>query len=560
MHGRRLFFGCLMVFGLLVAGCAPAAPQTALDKPGDAAARPPATAAAAAPLLPSPSPKASSVEPRYGGILTRVMDADIDHYDVQQAQMANFSQVLFNVYQGLVRLHPLEHQKIVPELAEGWELSPDGKTYTFKFRKDIKWHDGKLLTMEDIKYSLERIQKPKEFKSISPRGEGLVAAMDTAEIVGADSVKVTTKYPSASFLRNIATGWVAIEPKHILTARGDMRRDAVGTGPFKLKEARPGVSVELAKNTDYFTKGTPYLDGLKFYVVRDGATRFSAFRTGQVHMTFVGAKGLSAVESEIVRRDMADKAVVYEHDSQTRFTVAFNMERKPWDDARLRRAVDLVFDRQAAIKVNGKGNIGSMFVAPWGTKLEEVGKLPGYRQPKDADVAEAKKLMAEAGFAAGLKTTLLARAAESTVRQGEVAKDQLAKIGIDAELVLVQQADIDDRFKRRAFDLFSYNFTDATGDPDETLYTYYATGGSRNYGGFSDKSTDELIQKQARTLDRAQREAILAQIETRNAELAPMVIIFWDLYQTGAWKQVKGFRPGPGPHPWGKFDQVWLTQ
>ncbi|MBI2910230.1 MAG: ABC transporter substrate-binding protein [Chloroflexi bacterium] len=561
MQTGKLFAVATTVLGLLAASCGLGASPTA--KPAEVAPKLETRVAkpTTAPAAPSPTAKPAADQPRYGGILTRAMDADLDHFDLQQAQAANFSQILFNVYQGLVRLHPIEHQKIVPELAEKWEISPDGKTYTFKFYKDIRWHDGKPFTVEDVKYSLQRIHRPREFKTVSPRGEALLTAMDSVETIGEDTIRLNTLYPSASFLLNLATGWIGIGPKHILLAKGDMRRDAIGTGPFKLKESNAGVSVELTKNANHFDKGVPHLDGIKFYVVRDGGTRFSAFRTGQVRMTFIGSKGLSDTEAEIVKREMVDQAVVYDHDSQARFTLAFNFQRSPWNDVRVRKAVDLAFDHQAAIKVGGnRGHIGSIYPQPWGMKPDELAKLPGYRSPKDADIAEARRLMAEAGFAGGLKTTLLFRAAEPNVRQAEVTRDQLAKIGINAELVVLQQAALEDRMARRAFDLVCINWTANTSDPDETLYTYYASGGSRNYGGFSDKMMDELIDKQARTLDKKEREVLLAQIERRSTDLVPMLILFWDLYQMGAWKEVKGFKPGPGVHPWGKFDRVWLAK
>ncbi|MBI2908313.1 MAG: ABC transporter substrate-binding protein [Chloroflexi bacterium] len=554
----------LIVMGLILVSCAPAAAPTPTAKPAPAApaAKPTAAPAAATPkpAAPAATPKPAAGQPKYGGVVTRVMDRDVDHFDVQQGQTAATSVPLFNVYQGLVRLDPIEHQKILPELAEKWEVSPDGKTYTFTLFKGIKWHDGKPFTTEDVKYNLERMHNPKAFKTIAPRAESMLAAMDKAEIAGDNSIKVTTRFPSASFMLNLAAGWVAMQPKHILEVKGDMKRDLVGTGAFRFKDFNPNISLELAKNPDYYIKGRPYLDGIKFYTVKDDATRFSAFRTGQTRITFSGSKGLTKVDADIVRRDMAGKATVYEHDSQNVYVILFNLKRKPWDDARIRRAVDLAFDRQEALKINSVGSITSMYIAPWGPKPDELLKRPGYRQPKDADIAEAKKLMAEAGFPNGLKTTLLTRAGGATERQGVVAKDQLARIGIDVELQLVDTAQVTERFLRRAFDLSDYNFLETTGDPDETLYTYYYTGGSRNYGDFSDKEVDALIEKQAQTLDKAAREAILAQIEKRVNELMPRVILFSDLYMTGAWNEVKNFKPGPGIHPWGKFDFMWLDK
>lgn len=508
---------------------------------------------------PTATPKPAAGQPRYAGVLTRAVPRDTDTFDVQQGSGSPVSLTLFNVYDGLVRLHPAEHN-IVGELAEKWEIGLDGKSYIFKFHSGITWHDGKPFTMEDVIYSLDRMLKPKEFKSISPRGEGLLAAMGKAEIVGEDAVKITTKYPSATFLLNLATGWIAIEPKHILVAKGDMKRDIVGTGPFKLKSFQPDVSLELDRNPSYFIKGRPYLDGIKFYTIKDEGTRFSAFRTGQVKMTFLGGAGLNPAQAEIVRREMADRAVVYEHEALSRCALTFNLARKPWDDLRVRKAVDLALDKQAAGKIDGRAYLGSVYPAPWGMKTAELEKLPGYRQAKDTDIVEAKGLMAEAGYAQGLKTTIMTQTGAAYERQALVAQDQLAKIGIDAQVNLMEGPSFLQRRERRDFDLISFYWADTTGDPDEVLNAYYVTSGSRNYSGFSNKEIDELTEKQAQTMDEKARGAVLSEIEKKLLQQAPMINVFWTLNLTGAWSEVKNFKPGPGNHSNGKFDQVWLAR
>ncbi|MBI2906636.1 MAG: ABC transporter substrate-binding protein [Chloroflexi bacterium] len=553
MHTNGSLMNWLAFTLLLSAACAPSA---LAPKPAPAEVSRPATSGAVA-TTPAATPKPAAEQPKYGGVLTRAIERDPDSLDLQRESGSPSSTTMFNVYQGLVRFHPIQHEKIMPELAESWDVSADGKTYTFKFFKDIKWHDGKPLTVEDVKYSLDRMQNPKAFNTISPRGQGLLAAMDKAEVAG-DTIKITTKYPSASFLNNIATGWVAIAPKAILEAKGDMRRDTVGTGPFKMKQFNPNSSVELEKNRNYHIKGLPYLDGIQFYTIKDAATRFAALRTGKIKMTFWTSGGLSPTEAEMVRRDMADRITVYDHDALTRATLTFNLKRSPWSDLRVRKAVDLAIDRQAAIKVNGgRGHIGSIYGPLWGIKESDLAKLPGYRQPKDADLAEAKRLMAQAGYPNGLKTTLLVG---SKQEQAVLAKNELAKIGIDAELLMVDSPIRYDMMERRAFDLDSFRWTDNTGDPDETLFTFYYTGGSRNYASFSNKEVDELIDKQARTMDPGARRAIVDDIEKRIMEELSILIFFWDVAQTGAWNEVKNFRPGTGFHQWSKLDQVWLEK
>lgn len=547
MSARKLFVpaSCFAVLALLLASCAPAAAPTVIESPK--------------PGVPTPTPKPAVEKPRYGGILTRALNRDVATFDVHREAGNDASATLFNVYQGLVRLHPIEHQKIMPELAEKWEISPDGKAYTFKFYKDIKWHDGQPFTMEDVVYSLDRMHNPGKCKTIARRGEALLEAMDTAQIVDKDSVKISTRYPSASFLSYIATGWVAIQPKHILVAKGDMKRDLVGTGPFKFKGFQPDVSLELEKNPNYHFKELPYLDGIKFYTIKDAATRFAAFRTGKVKMTHTGTASLTISEAEMVRKEMADRVVVYEHDSLTIQQIRFNMKRKPWDDVRVRKAVDLAYDRQAAIRVEGGGYLSSMYMGFWGKTPEELSKLLGYRQPKDADIAEAKKLLAEVGFSDGFKTALLARAGGVTAHRAVVDRDQLAKIGIHADLVLPERVTFDDRQLRGDFDVLSIAWAYNTDDPDETLFMNYKTGAIRNFG-LSDKTIDELIEKQARTMDPQARKAILEDIEQRVLDKVPGVLVFRMVAVQGAWKEVKNFSPGPGIHPWGKLDQTWLAK
>ncbi|MFH1484757.1 MAG: ABC transporter substrate-binding protein, partial [Chloroflexota bacterium] len=207
-----------------------------------------------------------------------------------------------------------------------------------------------------------------------------------------------------------------------------------------------------------------------------------------------------------------------------------------------------------------KGYVGGIYCRPWGIKTEEIAKLPGYRQPKDADIAEAKRLLAEAGYPQGFKTTLLCQVAGPREAQAVVFRDQMAKIGIEVELELTEYATVLDRSVRSAFEMVSINWTDNTGDPDETLNTYYVTGGSRNYGRFSSKEFDDLVKKQGSTMDLEARKATLAEIEKMALDLVPMHITFWDSMEIGAWNEVKDYNPGPGYHPWGKYDYMWLAK
>ncbi|MBI2909105.1 MAG: ABC transporter substrate-binding protein [Chloroflexi bacterium] len=559
MPTRRFFFApcSLVAFAFLLSGCAPVSAPVASPALGI-----PPVPAAAAPA-PSPASKPSVEQPRYGGILTRANPEDPPNLDMHQASSVSVQLALANVYNGLIRLDPVELEKVIPDLAERWDVSPDGKSYTFHLRKGVSWHDGKPFTAEDARFSLERVAFWKEHKIVSPRSGQLVSALQKVDVADASSIRITLKYPNASFLGNMAAGWVVMVPRHVVEAKGDLKKDAVGTGPFKWKQWNLGVSHELTKNSDYFLKGLPYLDGIRVYVIKDDSTRFAAFRTGQVKMTGIASKALNHGQAEMLRKEMSDKIAVISHPAAVRYMLLMQSKRKPWDDIRVRQALDLGFDRKAAITINyNVGMIGAAMhpKGVWGIPEEEMARRPGYRQPKEEDVARAKSLLTEAGYASGFKTQVLVRKGVESEQQGVVIKDQLARIGIEATLDVRDSADNQDRVNRRDFDLHSRIFTDPLDDPDTTFSAYYVTGGSMNYGEFSDKTIDELFAKQAAMLDQKARKEVVLDIQRRILDQVMYFVLFWDTYNLGFWKEVRGYMPGFGPYSHNNLDHVWLAK
>lgn len=551
--------GVLMLITMLFsAACTSAGPS-----PTPASTAAPKSAQTPTPAPPSPvsTPKPTAEEPRYGGVLFRANFDDPVSFDVHQETLPNSHLVLANFYSGLARLDSADVTKVVPDLAEKWESNADGSVWTFSLRKGVKWHDGKAFTSEDAKFSLERMAFWKEHKIVSPRGGALLTAVQGVEAPDENTVRVKLKYPSASFIANIATGWVLIMPKHTIEAKGDMKKDINGTGPFKFKSYNPMASFEMVKNADYFIKGRPYLDGITFFPIKDDATRLSAFRVGRTRMTTTGARGLSHPEAELIRKEMPDKAVVVTHTSYLRAMILLKTNKAPWNDVRVRKAIDLALDRQAAIKINsGIGMLGATMdpSGQWGIPEAEMKDRPGYRQPKDADIAEAKRLLAEAGYAAS-KTTMLVRSGGTYEKIGILVKEHLAKIGMDVTLDLKDAGAITDLYNRKAFDISATVITDPLDDPDVAT-AYYVTNGARNFGDFSDKQVDELLDKQARTIDVNERKKMVRQLQERMLELAPYPILYWDLYNMGYWKEVRGYKPGGGAFSHSALIDVWLAK
>ena len=190
-------------------------------------------------------------------------------------------------FNGLVYHNPVNPDDIVCDLCESWTVSPDGKTYTFRLR-EAQWHDGKPVTAEDIKFSLDRITEPGAIRVRT----GVLRTFyehQSAEVLDAKTIRVPIKFASPLFLENLASEYMKMYPKHV--AQGLSSEEAqqpgklIGSGPWKLKEFKPNISIEYVRNPNYFKKGLPFFDGMIFTIVRDHNRRLAAMQVGQAHTT-----------------------------------------------------------------------------------------------------------------------------------------------------------------------------------------------------------------------------------------------------------------------------------
>ncbi|MBI2909133.1 MAG: ABC transporter substrate-binding protein [Chloroflexi bacterium] len=565
MQTRKLsvIASSLTVLGLLIAGCAPAtAPPPQAAPPPTAVTREPAAAVAAKPISPASTPKPAAGEARYGGNLTAWDGIEPEHLDVHQAGSGGTLWPIGAVYNGLIGYSPVPPHDIIPELAQSWEVSSDGKSYLFNLHQGVKWHDGRPLAPEDVKFSLDRMRDPPK-GTVSPR-QTLYEAIDKVEPVGPDKVRVSLRRPSASVLGALAMGWSVIMPKHAIEAWGDLKKQAVGTGPFKFQVYAAGSHLTVKRNGDYFVKGRPYLDGITWYMIKDRGVQLAAFRTKRVIMTGLGSRGLDPSEVVIVKKEIPG-VVVYEYPGGGGgVTLTFNVTRPPFNDVRARRAAVLALDQGAIIEValRGGGKRTGLLgpPGPWTLPEQELLALPGIRQPKAADLAEAKKLLAEAGYPNGIKTKLPFRTGSMFQDLSEVVAGQLSKTGIDLTLERLEAGVFQVTQVQRNWDLMMTSFSGILDDPDWHL-SYLVTGGSRNFSGFSDKLVDELYVKQSQEMGLQERKRIVNQLERRWAEQVPFFRLYEPLYIFAHWPELKGYQGvGVGAQNNVRWAHVWLSQ
>lgn len=551
--GKLLIAVNLLLIGPLLINCAEDAAPTAVAK---ATGTP-----RASPAAPTPTAKPEPEQPRYGGTLTRILHEDPPGFDVHQQPSSAAMVPVAPCYSSLVQYDPLDPYKIVGELAERWDISPDGKVYTFNLHKGVRFHDGKPMTAEDVQFSLDRIRKPPK-GTLSPRAD-MLRAIDAIETPDTNTVKINLEYPFSPLLAHLAMGWMLVLPKHVLVEKGDMQKVVVGTGPFKFKSYSPGVEVDLIKNPDYFVQGRPYLDGIRGYMLRDVSTRFAAFRTRQVLITRQ-ANGLTPGQAQIARAQLTG-ATVGETELAAYWLVYMNMRKPPWNDVRVRKAVHLAVDRQSAIRVieEGFGRIGNFAgTEEWGTPVSEVLKMPGFRPQKDADIAEAKRLLAEAGYPNGFKTSLVFRTPGTFYETGATfIKGQLAAINVDVALepketaayLVVTMGSVD-------YEMVMHKDAINVPDPDNTLVNYFGSGNPRNLSHYRNSKVDELLQKQGRSLDRAERKALIGEIEKILFDEVPRVQVIWAPYLMGWWNDLRDYRPGATIYTNKKRQDVWLAR
>src|SRR4029453_3016238 len=267
------------------------------------------------------------------------------------------------------------------DLAKSWRVSDDYLTYTFTLHEGVKFHDGSELTSADVKASWDRMVFPPE-GVVSPR-RGNYPMIKSIEAPDPSTVVFHLHFPSPSFLTNMAHPANFIYAKKYLDQDQQWyKKNTMGSGPFKLKQYVHDAPFEMERTPKYWKQGLPYLDGIKYYIIADDGARGKAIRAGRVD---VELRFLPPGEVDAIKAQMGDKVVVAAIQNIGNFGVTINVDKKPFDDERVRKGVQLALS------------------------LEELQQFPGFGKDHEANLKEAKRLLAEAGYPNGFKTVLTNR-------------------------------------------------------------------------------------------------------------------------------------------------------
>jgi peptide/nickel transport system substrate-binding protein len=500
--------------------------------------------------------------PRRGGVLLAVIGADPPSLDPHQESTFANIQLVAPLYSLLLQIDPYNYPKIIGDAATEWKISPDGLTYTFKLRQGIRFHDGSPLTAADVKATYDKIVSPPQ--GVTSVRKEAYTAVERIEAPDPSTVVFKLKFPSASLLGNLASPWNVIYPKKYLDKDPNyFKTNVVGSGPFKFKSYTRGSTFEGERNPDYFIKDRPYLAGYKFYISPETSVRAAAIRSGRAYIEF---RDLPNAEVDAIKKQLGDKVTVQQTPMVGQFGILINNTAKPFTDPRVRKAVTLGFDRYTAGKVlytlTGLRDPGGMMRpgTEWAIPPAELEKLPGFWRDAEKSRAEAKRLLAEAGYPNGLKVVLKNRNVKLPYQDLAVfAIQEWRKIGLEAENRPLETAAWFSDLAAANFELMIGPTVEFMDDPDQFL-NRYTTGAPQNYGRFSDPAVDDLFSRQARALDPAERKKLVIQLQQRVIENAYYMPGLWWTRNVIHWTKVKNYVAPPSHYTNQKLQDVWLAE
>jgi peptide/nickel transport system substrate-binding protein len=512
-------------------------------------------------------PAQAQDKPRDGGELIFPVPSEPPSYDGHREETFGLIHPFAPFYNTLLRVDPNDPSgtKPVASLAESWTAAKDGKTYTFKLRKGVKFHDGSEMTSKDVKASYDKIIFPPQGVGSSRKGQ--YADVQAVEAPDPYTVTFRLKEPTGSFLLSVASPYNFIYKADILAK--DMHwyeSNVMGTGPFTFVEHVKGSHVVGKKNPNYWDKGKPHLDSFRALFIRDSAAQVAAIRGGRAHIQF---RGFSPAERDSLKGALGDKITVQESPWDCILMIALNHEKKPFDDKRVRRALSLALDRYEGSKALSKIAIVKEVAGvqvpgtPYATPPDELAKLAGYGKDINASRAEARRLLKEAG-AEGLSFTFKNRGVPMPYEPMAIwLIDQWRQIGVNVKQEVVEAAAYYGQVLRPgAFEVAMDFQCGYIVEPDLDLYKFLsADRNPSNYARYKDPVLDDLYDRQGRTTEPEERKKFVRQFEKRllDEEAHYIMTLQWHRIVPHASK-VKGWQITPSHYLNNTLDTVWLSE
>ncbi len=498
-------------------------------------------------------------QPVSGGVIRFATVGEPPSFDCHTFTSITQFQYLAPHYSTLLKVDANDYPKIVPSVGKEWTVSPDGLTYTVKLNTGVKFHDGSELTSEDVKATFDRISNPPE--GVASVRKGQFSKLKSIEAPAPDTVVFTLKEPAAGFLSTLGSPWHCLYSKKKLAEDANYPAKVVmGTGPFKFKEYQVGALWAGEKFADYFEKGKPYLDGFQA-LLTTGQSVANSISGRQVDAIF---RLISAPEKQRIQAVRGDEVVFQSTPSTSVTLLDVNTKKKPFDDVRVRRALSLAIDRAAGLKVLGDysqkfNNVIFREGHELAPTAEEYKKILGFSDDIEAQRAEAKKLLAEAGVP-NLEFKLLS--SDLKVPYEPLAVffiDQWRRIGVNVTFDPQPTAGQIARLRSGDYDV-SIDFNAPSGDDPTEVMAKFVPGNPANYTGIEDQTLVDLYRKQDSAIDPAERAKLVKEFVARFIDLQYYITTFATEREVVMDKKVRGWKVPPTYSVGLDLSNVWLAK
>jgi peptide/nickel transport system substrate-binding protein len=529
----------------------------------------PTSLAAALALAAVIAPALAAETPKRGGTLTYLVPADAPpSFDGHREGTYAMIHVTAPFYSVLLRINP-ENPSSTTDFAcdlciELPEPGDDGKTYTFKIREGVKFHDGSPLTASDIAASWSRIVNPPA--GVLSSRQAYYAMVDKVEAPDPTTLVFRLKYATTTFLPAIADPFAYIYQKAILDKDQHWyEKNILGSGPFKFVKYETGQSVTGERNPDYYHKGLPYLDGFTAIYAAKQATRVDAIRGDRAALEF---RGMPPAARDQLGKDLGDKIAVQESDWNCGNLVTPNHKKKPFDDVRVRRALALAVDQwkgaPALSKIATVRTPGGMVfpASPMAATREELEKIAGHWPDIEKSRAEARRLLQEAG-AEGLSFDMLNRDVDQPYKYvGTFVVDEWSKIGLKVAQKMMPTGPWIESMRTGNFDVTMEANCQSVVNPvlDVGKYLPYSVY-TDNFGGYQDAKEIEIYDRMLHEPDPAKQRVLMREFETYvlDTQVHEIPMMFW--YRIVPYRSyVKGWKISPSHFLNQDLATIWLDK
>ncbi|MBI4081388.1 MAG: ABC transporter substrate-binding protein [Candidatus Lambdaproteobacteria bacterium] len=503
---------------------------------------------------------------KYGGVLRSAVRGDPPSLSIHEEST---NDTMFSVsahYNNLVYYDPFKSVEgpdaVIPELAERWSWNADHTALTFFLRRGVTWHDGKPFASNDVKHTFDVVRgAARERLRLNPR-KGWYANVREITTNGDHEVTFQLKRRQPALVMMLAGGYSPVYPAHVNTS--ELRRTAIGTGPFRLKQYDRGKKIELEKYTAYFVKGRPYMDGLNFTIIRSLASRTAALQAGQLDMAF--PLDTTRPVAETLRAAVPEMRFVQKPNTSN-VNILINATRPPFDNPKVRQAINLALDRDAFNRTvfGGVGVKAGVLLPPpdghWGPTQAQLAQAPGLGDPEQGR-AEARRILQSLGFSPSnpLRVKMSTRGVDTYKVPAVFVAGELKKVGIETEIEEADPAIWYNKMARRDYS-FATNVTGySVDDPDPIFDENFRCHAQRNYSDFCDPEMEKRFDAQSTETDEAKRLAMARAIDLDMQAAVVRPVLAFRTFLHAHWPYVKNYIPSQSLFNRFRFQEVWLDK